>query len=101
MEPVYSRGDAVIYSKADASEVVKDDILVFVKNGVVVTHRIIKISGSGKEILIQTKGDANNTPDSFTVNSGDVLGIVKYKVKYIGFPTIWINELFEGREIND
>ena len=101
MEPVYSRGDAVIYSKADASEVVKDDILVFVKNGVVVTHRIIKISGSGNEILIQTKGDANNTPDSFTVNSGDVLGIVKYKVKYIGFPTIWINELFEGREIND
>ena len=101
MEPVYSRGDAVIYSKADASEVVKDDILVFVKNGVVVTHRIIKISGSGNEILIQTKGDANNTPDSFTVNGGDVLGIVKYKVKYIGFPTIWINELFEGREIND
>ena len=101
MEPAYSRGDAVIYSKAEASEVVKDDILVFVKNKVVVTHRIVKITGSGNEILIQTKGDANNTPDSFTVNSGDVLGIVKYKVKYIGFPTIWINELFEGREIND
>lgn len=101
MVPVYGRGDAIIYRKADASEVDTGDIIVFSKEGIIITHRIVSITRGGRTLLIQTKGDANNAPDSFTVNSSDVLGIVEYKIKYIGYPTVWMNELFEGREIND
>ena len=101
MVPVYSRGDAIIYKNAIGTDVNEGDIIAFTKEGVVITHRVIAISRSGDTVLIKTKGDANNAPDSFTVKNSDVLGIVKLRVKYIGYPTIWINEMFEGREIND
>ncbi len=101
MSPVYGRGDAVIYKKVDANDVQYGDIIVFSKEGTIVTHRIASITKNGNVILIKTKGDANNTIDSFTVNGSEVLGKVEYRIKYIGFPTVWINELFEGREIND
>lgn len=39
-----------------------------------------------------TKGDANENVDSFETEENKVLGIVKYRVKYIGYPTIWITE---------
>ena len=101
MVPIYARGDAIIYKKADFNEVNEGDIIVFSKEGTVITHRVQKISKEGSTVIIQTKGDANNAPDNFAVYGSDVLGIVEYRIKYIGFPTIWINELFEGREIND
>ena len=95
MKPVYARGDAIIYKKADASEVDKGDIIVFYKNNTIVTHRIVNITRGGSTLVIKTKGDANNAPDTFDVNGSEVLGIVEYRIKYIGFPTVWINELFD------
>ena len=97
MVPAYGRGDAVIYVKADAEDVKKDDIVVFVKEGIIVTHRAVGVTKNGNEILIRTKGDANNAPDNFTLKGSDVLGIVEYRVKYIGYPTVWINELFDKK----
>ena len=97
MMPAYGRGDAVIYVKADAEDVKKDDIVVFIKEGIIVTHRAVGVTKNGNEILIRTKGDANNAPDNFTLKGSDVLGIVEYRVKYIGYPTVWINELFDKK----
>ena len=97
MVPAYGRGDAVIYVKANAEDVKKDDIVVFVKEGIIVTHRAVGVTKNGNEILIRTKGDANNAPDNFTLKGSDVLGIVEYRVKYIGYPTVWINELFDKK----
>lgn len=97
MVPAYGRGDAVIYVKADAEDVKKDDIVVFVKEDIIVTHRAVGVTKNGNEILIRTKGDANNAPDNFTLKGSDVLGIVEYRVKYIGYPTVWINELFDKK----
>ncbi len=97
MQPVYGRGDAIIYRKADASEVDTGDIIVFNKEGTIVTHRIVNITRGGKSLVIQTKGDANNAPDGFAVYSSDVLGIVEYRIKYIGYPTVWINDLFDRK----
>ena len=48
-------------------------------------------------IYYQTKGDNNKNVDSVLIDSKDVLGTVKYIVKYIGNPTIWMQETFKGR----
>ena len=101
MVPAYYRGDAVIYKKIDPLTVEKGDILVFRKDGVVITHRIVNIYDGEGSRIIKTKGDANESEDSFMVYDSEVLGIVKCRVKYIGYPTLWLNELFRGREIND
>ena len=96
MEPVFYRGDAVIYKKAVASDIEVGDILAFKKGHQLVTHRIISITkGANDQYDIITKGDNNNTADAYVVQKDDVLGVIKYSVKYVGYPTLWINKLIE------
>ena len=94
MNPVYYRGDAVIYEKKAIKDIKKGDILVFENNHRVVTHRVTRIVYKGNQIYFQTKGDNNEKIDLDLVNQTNVLGTVKYIVKYIGSPTIWLNEKF-------
>lgn len=94
MNPVYYMGDAIIYEKKDAYEVKKGDILVFEYNKVLVTHRVKNIIKKGNKVYFQTKGDNNEMVDDILVSEDSVQGIVKYVVKYVGYPTIWFRQLF-------
>ncbi len=96
MMPVYEKGDAVIYEKMTADKIGIGDIIAFKKSGVIITHRVVEIH---KDInyVFKTKGDYNNTVDGFDVDASDILGKVEYKISYIGYPTIWINDFFQGR----
>ncbi len=96
MIPVYERGDAVIYEKITADKVGIGDIIAFKKSGVIVTHRVVEVNKTTNYVF-KTKGDNNNVVDGFDVDASDILGKVVYKVKYIGYPTIWINDFFQGR----
>ncbi|MEE3342826.1 MAG: signal peptidase I [Bacilli bacterium] len=97
MSPTYRRGDAIIYNKVDTSELKVDDILAFQKDGVVVTHRIVKVWKQGDSYYYTTKGDNNDTEDFFKPREENVLGRVEYVLKYLGYPTVIINEYF-GKE---
>ena len=94
MNPIYYRGDAVIYEKKEATEVKEGDILVFKKRNATITHRVVKIIDKGNTLAFQTKGDNNDDLDLDVVNSSEVLGTVKYVVKYLGYPTLWFNDTF-------
>ena len=94
MRPVYNRGDAVIYEKKEPIEIKEGDVLVFKRQDVVITHRVLKIIDKGNTLEFQTKGDNNNDVDLNLVKGSEVLGTVKYVVKYIGYPTLWFNDLF-------
>ena len=94
MVPVYARGDAIIFEKIDKKLLQDDDIIVFKKDNILVAHRIINTKEVSSKLYFYTKGDANNSADGDMINEDDVLGIVRRVVKYIGFPTVWLNELF-------
>ena len=94
MNPIYYRGDAIIYKKTPTNKIKKDDILVFEKNKTIITHRIINIIEKDNQILFQTKGDNNDKPDEELIKEENTLGTVKYIVKYIGYPTIWLQDTF-------
>ncbi|MBR0482779.1 signal peptidase I [Candidatus Saccharibacteria bacterium] len=94
MLPVYGRGDAVLVKKLDAEDVRKDDILVFKKDRVIITHRVVEIEEHGDAFSFTTKGDNNDSADGFQATDEDVVGKVVSVSKYIGFPTVWINEIF-------
>ena len=98
MSPVYERGDAVIYEKIDPSTLNIGDIIAFSKEKIVVTHRIVDINKTKN--TFKTKGDANNAVDAYEVKESEVLGKVEFKIKYIGYPTLWINDFFKRGEIN-
>lgn len=95
MNPIYYKGDAVIYEKVKPEDIVEGDILVFNHNNEVITHRVKNIIVKGNAISFVTKGDNNNTIDSKQVSEEEVLGKVKYIVKYVGYPTILLNDFFK------
>ena len=51
----------------------------------VVTHRVISIYEDG---TLQTKGDANPTPDSLPVDVESVDGLGRLLVRFVGLPVV-------------
>ncbi len=96
MEPTFYKGDAVIFKKCNANKIKKGQIIAFEHDHIIITHRVQNIVKKHNTIQIKTKGDNNKTPDNYIVDGKDVIGEVKCVVKYIGYPTIWINETTKG-----
>lgn len=93
MEPVYYRGDAVIFKKVDSFDQIKiGTIIAYEKDSVLVTHRVVEILKNKGNYEFRTKGDNNSDIDNYVIPFSTVKGIVVYKVSYIGYPTIWLNE---------
>ena len=94
MKPIFYRGDGILLEKCHPDQLEVDDIMVFKHNNIIVVHRIVDISEKNDEYYFKTKGDANDNEDNFKVEEKDVIGKADFIVKYIGYPTIWVNEMF-------
>lgn len=96
MVPVFDRGDAVLMKKTDATEnkeLKVGDIIVFTKDKKIIMHRIIeKIELKDEKYAYKTKGDNNNGPDTGVVEEENIIGKYILGVKYIGYPSIFLQE---------
>lgn len=89
-----NKGDAIIFEKFENQIIKEGEIIVFNKNNNTVIHRVIDINSVNGQIRYYTKGDANETNDSGFVTASQIIGITEFKISYIGYPTIWINNIF-------
>jgi len=87
-------GDAVIYERYDGGNISKGQVIIFDYNGIQTIHRIIEIRNVNGEKRYYTKGDANSKMDEGYATEEKIHGLVRLKVKYIGYPTLWIRQLF-------
>ena len=94
MNPVFSRGDALFIEKCDIDTIEVGDILVFKNSNAIITHRVIKKEVVNNDIKLTTKGDNNKAKDDIISTSSNVIGKAHFAIKYIGLPTVWINEIF-------
>ena len=95
MKSTFYRGDAVLIEYDKAENIQVGDIMAFRHNQILVTHRVVRIDEKDGHYYFRTKGDSNNAEDAFTTSEKDVVGKVRYVVKYIGYPTVWTKELIE------
>lgn len=79
MEPTIKKDD-IIFAKI-TKDVKENDIIVFEKENVIITHRIIKI----EENKIITKGDNNNSDDE-AIGKSEIIGKVIFTIKNV---SIW------------
>lgn len=96
MSPAIEKGDVIILKgmkNEEARKIKKGDVLVYNHDNKIIVHRVIKKSNNGKTISFKTKGDYNNTKDSWIVKQEDVIGIVKFRIRWVGMPTVALNEL--------
>lgn len=104
MVPNFARGDAVVVEKLSLEEkenLEVGDVIQFVSNGKMVVHRIVSIieasnSASGERKYI-TKGDNNNGIDIDPVSVSEIKGLAKFDIPKIGYPSVWLYELFRGK----
>ncbi len=88
-------GDAIIYEKYDGDVIEKEDIIVFEKNGVTIIHRVVDIKSIDGQVMYYTKGDANEDMDSGYITNDMIVGTVNLKIKYLGYPSVWMRALFK------
>lgn len=101
MEKELYTGDVVIIKKCKANDVNVGDIIEYQMEGYTVIHRIIEKRQRSGNFYLVTKGDNNNAPDVAEVREDQLIGKVIFKIKYIGYPAIWLHLLqVEEKTIN-
>lgn len=91
MEPKISKGDVVIVDK-NIKTIQEGDILAHKHEGKVIVHRVYRVVKDGDEYFVYTKGDANEDYDKYKITTDMFVGIVKFKIPVIGYPTVLVNE---------
>lgn len=94
MTGTINKGDAIIYKRYEKDEDVKNKVIVFKRNNVMIVHRVIKVYTLDGEYVYQTKGDANESADNWLVEQSDVLGIVEKRVPFIAWASVILGEIF-------
>lgn len=98
MQPIFYRGDILIVEKIaeeNCDELELYDIIEYRLDNKIILHRIVKIeeNESGK-LVFTTKGDNNEKEDAKKVESSQVIGKILFSIKYIGYPSVLLNEYF-------
>ena len=93
MKDSISRGDAVVVEETKNIDLY--DIIEFKADKIIIVHRVIGIEKHNDgTILYITKGDNNNIADKDKIKEDQIIGKVLFKIPYIGYPSIWLNEIF-------
>ncbi len=78
-------GDMIFSKKIDAKDLKVGDVISYLEDSVVVTHRIIRIdTAEDGTIEFVTKGDANLSKDEKPVPQSKVIGIYTLRIAKIG-----------------
>ena len=86
-------GDVAIIKKCNANDIKEGDIIEYQMEGYTVIHRVIKKTQKNGDYSFITKGDNNDSEDSKSVSENQVIGKVIFKIRYLGYPAVWINNL--------
>ena len=92
-----NKGDAIVYEQYDGEQIEAGQIIVFNDGPAKVIHRVIEVKNTDGELRYITKGDANEEPDYGYITDSDIVGLVNFKISYIGYPSLWIRNIFVGK----
>lgn len=95
MTGTLNKGDIAFFEKYNNQELEIGDIIIFKRGKRNIVHRITQVGIFNDEYVYKTKGDKNKLEDNGYVYQKDIQGIVHYRIKYIGYPSIWIRNLFD------
>jgi signal peptidase len=101
MAGMIDSGSIVIIQKLPTEEIAstisEGDIICYQYRQIEITHRVISFhdNAAGERVYI-TKGDANPAEDINPVEMKQVVGIVRSKIPYIGYPALLVRNFLGG-----
>lgn len=95
MYPTFERGAVAIIKKIDENfeSLEIGDIIAYHYENRIIAHRIEKIAEVNGSKYYYTKGDANESIDNYVVREEMIMGTINIYIPFIGYPTVWLNEL--------
>jgi len=95
MVPNINKGDVVVIEKIEDNYDLLElnQVIAYKYNNIIVVHRLVKMVKIDNEYYYYTKGDANNAIDNYIITKDMIIGIVNYKIPYIGYPSVWLRNL--------
>lgn len=87
MRPSIDPGDVVMAQPVPAANIKIDDVVTFndpTRNNDLVTHRVKSLIVKDGTLNVQTRGDANNTPESWSVPVDGRVGRVVFVIPKVG-----------------
>lgn len=86
MAPAIPVGALVIVRTEPAETIGAGDVVTLpMRDGQLLTHRVARVAQLPDGTYLETKGDANDTPDPVLVSAGSVVGVVSEVIPYAGF----------------
>jgi signal peptidase len=90
MEPKIHTGSTIFVSPhVNAKNLKPGDVITFTvphESGIIVTHRIVSVSTQNGQPAFQTKGDANDSKDTWTIPGNNVIGqYSNFTIPYLGY----------------
>ncbi len=93
MSPNLHTGDLLIIQHREASDIKVGDIVVYTSDWhpeSPVVHRVIEIINNSGTLEFITKGDANPVSDPGFRTIEDIIGVVVFRIPYIGYVSLWL-----------
>ncbi len=83
MKPTINKNDIIVVKKVSIEDLKEGDIITFHYENRVISHRISKIDINGQK-NIHTKGDNNESEDTFIIDNSRIYGKVILKIPKLG-----------------
>jgi len=93
MAPAYQAGDLVITDRIQAGDIEAGDVVSldhYAPIGESMTHRVQDVERSGGAVRVTTRGDANDSSETWSVAADQVVGKVVTVIPSIGRPAILV-----------
>ena len=75
------------------------DIIEYKMPDFTVVHRIVEIKQENGRYYFATKGDSNDSRDKNLVTEDQLIGKCLFKIRYLGYPAIWITGVKTQNEL--
>ena len=96
MRPDLPIGGVVVTERVPMRSLAVGDVAVFhppAEPHVDYVHRIIWMHRTGSDLLVRTKGDANVTPDPWTLHlRGKWAYVARWSLPWVGYAAVWLHQ---------
>jgi signal peptidase len=92
MEPSLPVGDVVLSERRSPLDVRPGDVVTFhdpSRDGELVTHRVVSMRRAGANVRFETKGDANDVAERWSVPADGTIGRAVLRVPKVGYVLQW------------
>ncbi|MDD4795465.1 MAG: signal peptidase I [Bacilli bacterium] len=96
MRPSLNKGDIVIIKSCDINNITDGTIIRYEHDNYNIIHRVIKTNINQNGIELTVKGDNNIKEDKEKVTSNNLTGCYLFKIKYLGYPSLFIYNILNN-----